>query len=497
MSDDLELLGGNNPADNPDSHALVTTSQVKALNTGHTETSLKKQMRAELDEVWGTNRTLLGNLFNIIGRLFATGGNVAGTIVGGTARLFDGIADGIGNFVHSAANAIAGNRDVPEPFVTIVDSVDNRLQPLSSAIDDRTREIENLNDRIKTETETRDRQIEEAKQAAKAAQDSISAANDTFAQSVNDLIAQNNTITGVVKQSEDATRELRDARGDIDELQTNAILQNQAVGSENARAIDVLTGSAQAQAIFQKQQQTWNNAAEQVANALRADVNESAENTELQKRINATVQNSLEALDLAIASNANSDRWAAMKQMQLVTVAPNETTETKWGTFTNNNYNTVLSKNNVHYNVPGTWQGKVFLIAVTDTGFVDTKVAQPGKTGKLEVRNNQDYYTSVSIFILPEYGPEPREWLITRQAPEYGYVTEKVPLAGETYKYNCVYLPVDVTVDREVYLATGVKRGLYKPGEIIPANSSIMFASKAGRPIDKYVVLREVKPPSP
>ena len=180
MSDDLELLGGNNPADNPDNRALVATSQVKALNTGHTETSLKKQMRAELDEVWGTNRTLLGNLFNIIGRLFATGGKVAGTIVGGTAHLFDGIADGIGNFVHSAANAIAGKRDVPEPFVTIVDSVDNRLQPLSSAIDDRTREIESLNDQIKTETETRDRQIEEAKQAAKAAQDSISAANDTF-----------------------------------------------------------------------------------------------------------------------------------------------------------------------------------------------------------------------------------------------------------------------------------------------------------------------------
>ena len=274
-------------------------------------------------------------------------------------------------------------------------------------------------------------------------------------------------------------------------------MQNQAVGSENARAIDILTGSAQVQEIFQKQQQTWNNAAEQVANALREDVNENAANTELQKRINTTVQNSLDALDLAIASNSNSDRWAAMKQMQLVTVAPNETTETKWGTFTNNNYNTALSKNNVHYNIPGTWQGKVFLIAVTNTGFVDTKVAQPGKTGKLEVRNNQDYYTSVSIFILPEYGPEPREWLITRQAPEYGYVTEKMPLAGETYKYNCVYLPVDATVDREVYLATGAKRGLYKPGEIIPANSSIMFASKAGRPIDKYVVLKEVKPTPP
>ena len=496
MSDDLELLGGNNPADNPDNRALVATSQVKALNTGHTETSLKKQMRAELDEVWGTNRTLLGNLFNIIGRLFATGGKVAGTIVGGTAHLFDGIADGIGNFVHSAANAIAGKRDVPEPFVTIVDSVDNRLQPLSSAIDDRTREIESLNDQIKTETETRDRQIEEAKQAAKAAQDSISAANDTFAQSVNDLIAQNDTITGVVKQSEDATRELRDARGDINELQTNAILRNQAVGSENARAIDILTGSAQAQEIFQKRQQTWNDAAEQVANALRADVNENADNTELQKRINTTVQNSLDALDLAIASNSNADRWAAMKQMQLITVAKDETVETKWGTFKNRTTN-VFKKSDIHYETPGTWQGKLFLIAVTNSGYVDTKAVKSGQVGELNVRNTQDYYLSVSIFILPEYGPEPREWLITRQAPEYGYVTEKMPLAGETYKYNCVYLPVDATVDREVYLATGAKRGLYKPGEIIPANSSIMFASKAGRPIDKYVVLREVKPPSP
>lgn len=496
MSDNLELLGGNNPADNPDNRALATTSQVKALNTGHTETSLKKQMRAELDEVWGTNRTLLGNLFNIIGQLFATGGNVAGTIVGGTARLFDGIADGIGNFVHSAANAIAGNRDVPEPFVTIVDSVDNRLQPLSSAIDDRTREIESLNDQIKTETETRDRQIEEAKQAARVAQDSISAANDTFAQSVNDLIAQNSTITGVVKQSEDATRELRDARGDIDELQTNAILQNQAVGSENARAIDILTGSAQAQAIFQKQQQTWNNAAEQVANALRADVNESAENTELQKRINATVQNSLEALDLAIASNANADRWAAMKQMQLITVAKDETVETKWGTFKNRTTN-VFNKSDIHYETPGTWQGKLFLIAVTNSGYVDTKAVKSGQVGELNVRNNQDYYLSVSIFILPEYGPEPREWLITRQTPERADVTEKTPLAGEKYKNNNVYLPVDATVDREVYLATGVKIGTYRPGEIIPANVPIRFANKTGRPIDKYVVLREVKPPSP
>lgn len=496
MSDNLELLGGNNPADNPDNHALATTSQVKALNTGHTETSLKKQMRAELDEVWGTNRTLLGNLFNIIGRLFANGGNAAGTIVDGTTHLFDGIADGIGNFVHSAANAIAGNRNVPEPFVTIVDSVDNRLQPLSSAIDDRTREIESLNDQIKTETETRDRQIEEAKQAARVAQDSISAANDTFAQSVNDLIAQNSTITGVVKQSEDATRELRDARGDIDELQTNAILQNQAVGSENARAIDILTGSAQAQAIFQKQQQTWNNAAEQVANALRADVNESAENTELQKRINATVQNSLEALDLAIVSNANADRWGAMKQMQLITVAKDETVETKWGTFKNRTTN-VFNKSDIHYSTPGTWQGKLFLIAVTNSGYVDTKAVKSGQIGELNVRNTQDYYLSVSIFILPEYGPEPREWLITRNTDTQSDVTAKPSIAGETYQDGTVALPVDATISEESFISVNGRARRYAPGDTIPANTPIKFATPPEGTPDNYVVLREVKPPSP
>ena len=90
MTDNRELLGGDNPENNPDSGALVAANQVKALNTGHTETSLKKQMRAELDEVWGTNRSLLANLFGIIGQLFANGGKIVGTIVGG---MFDGIAD--------------------------------------------------------------------------------------------------------------------------------------------------------------------------------------------------------------------------------------------------------------------------------------------------------------------------------------------------------------------------------------------------------------------
>ena len=192
-------------------------------------------------------------------------------------------------------------------------------------------------------------------------------------------------------------------------------------------------------------------------------------------------------------SNANADRWAAMKQMQLVAVTQNQTVKTKWGTFRNMTAG-AFETSQFNYDMPGTWKGKVFLLAVTNTGFVDTRTTEAGKSGVIQVRNTVDYYTSVSIFILPEYGPEPREWLITRKPGGSTSVLEKVSIAGERYEDGAFFPPARVTVNQPTRLSIDGRTWSYMPGDIIGTERPIQFpplTSPGGE--QQYAVLTEVK----
>ena len=133
MAKELDLYGGNNPANDKDAQkngVSQTTGQVKALNTGHTETSLKKKLRAEVDEAWRGNHGLLSNLFNIFGGILKTGGKIVGGAIAGVGDFFSGVIDGVQSFVQKIGNAFNGKGS----FEAIEGPVQQRLGPIDTAI---------------------------------------------------------------------------------------------------------------------------------------------------------------------------------------------------------------------------------------------------------------------------------------------------------------------------------------------------------------------------
>ena len=163
MAKDLALLGGTNPADDKDArkHGNINegTGQVKALNTGHNETSLKKQLRSEIDAAWGGNRGLLQNLFGIFSGILATGGAVVGGVIAGAGEFFAGVIGGIQEFVGNIAQAIK----VPKAgFEQITGAVDERLGPLDTAITENAKYFKELDARA---TVLDEKQAESIKQS--------------------------------------------------------------------------------------------------------------------------------------------------------------------------------------------------------------------------------------------------------------------------------------------------------------------------------------------
>ena len=134
MAKELDLYGGNNPANDKDARkngVTQTTGQVKTLNTGDTETSLKKKLRKEVDEAWRGNHGLLGDLFTIFGNIFKTGGAIIGGAIAGAGELFSGVIEGVQSFIGNIANAITAPK---AGFEVITGAVDERLGPIDTAI---------------------------------------------------------------------------------------------------------------------------------------------------------------------------------------------------------------------------------------------------------------------------------------------------------------------------------------------------------------------------
>lgn len=134
MAKELDLYGGNNPANDKDARkngVTQTTGQVKALNTGHTETSLKKKLRKEVDDAWSGNHGLLGDLFTIFGNILKTGGRLIGSAIAGVGELFGGVIEGVQSFIGNIANAITAPK---AGFEVITGAVDERLGPIDTAI---------------------------------------------------------------------------------------------------------------------------------------------------------------------------------------------------------------------------------------------------------------------------------------------------------------------------------------------------------------------------
>lgn len=99
MSDKMFLLDGNNPAKDPnskDARHRKTTTEVKELDSGLTEGTLKAQLRKELDEQFMGNRGFFQNLFGTIGK-----------ILGGAVQLGVGILAGIGQGIAALISGIA------------------------------------------------------------------------------------------------------------------------------------------------------------------------------------------------------------------------------------------------------------------------------------------------------------------------------------------------------------------------------------------------------
>lgn len=143
MAKELDLYGGNNPASDKDARkngVTQTTGQVKTLNTGDTETSLKKKLRKEVDEAWRGNHGLLGDLFNIFGNILKTGGKLVGGAIAGIGEFFGGVIDGVQTFLQKIGNAFSGSKG---SFEEIAGPVQQRLGPIDTAI---TRQAQNFTD---------------------------------------------------------------------------------------------------------------------------------------------------------------------------------------------------------------------------------------------------------------------------------------------------------------------------------------------------------------
>lgn len=173
MSQDLSLLGGENPANNNDK-IVETTGQVKALNTGHTQQSLQKQLRGELDATWQGNRGLMGGLFGTVGQILGAGGTITGGILGGIGDLFGGLIEGVKNFVGGIAKSISGDG---AGYKEIEGAVDQRLGPMNNVITESGNKITQLSEQIESAIATQQTLITDQADLTNIAQDALTRAS--------------------------------------------------------------------------------------------------------------------------------------------------------------------------------------------------------------------------------------------------------------------------------------------------------------------------------
>lgn len=118
--------------------------------------------------------------------------------------------------------------------------------------------------------------------AAVAAQESISEELKNTSSELSKQISAIVSNDSAVKQAKNAASKLRDMEGDIETLQTEAILANSVVGSTNQKAIDILNGAWRMQDTINKKQDEWNAASE---TATKANTAASKANTEAIKAL--------------------------------------------------------------------------------------------------------------------------------------------------------------------------------------------------------------------
>lgn len=133
MSDNMFLLGGENPANDlnaKDARYRKTTTEVKQLDTGLTPDSLKDQLRREMDSEFSTNRGLFHNVISTLGKI------LSGAIQLGVG-VFKVFADGVKAFIDGIANAMKGvvNNTIFDPLGKAVKEgqleLNNRVDLLS------------------------------------------------------------------------------------------------------------------------------------------------------------------------------------------------------------------------------------------------------------------------------------------------------------------------------------------------------------------------------
>lgn len=206
MAKELDLYGGNNPANDKDAQkngVTQTTGQVKALNTGHTETSLKKKLRAEVDEAWRGNHSLLSNLFNIFGEILKTGGELVGTVLKGVGDFFGGVIEGVKGFVGGIANAIISPK---AGFKTIAGAVDERLGPLDNAVTENTKHFEGLSSKVNDSIE-KQKEIERlSEENAQEITRNREAAEQAIAERAAAEKTMNNEIATALRNAESAQK---------------------------------------------------------------------------------------------------------------------------------------------------------------------------------------------------------------------------------------------------------------------------------------------------
>ena len=206
MAKELDLYGGNNPASDKDARkngVTQTTGQVKALNTGHTETSLKKKLRKEVDDAWSGNHGLLGDLFTIFGNILKTGGRLIGSAIAGVGEFFGGVIEGIKGFIGNIANAITGPK---AGFEVITGAVDERLGPLDNAITENTKHFEGLSSEVNDSIE-KQKEIERlSEENAKEITRNREAAEKAIAERVAAEKTMNNEIATALRNAESAQK---------------------------------------------------------------------------------------------------------------------------------------------------------------------------------------------------------------------------------------------------------------------------------------------------
>lgn len=121
MANDLRLMGGQNPADNPDLAHVNEGVGVKTLLSDRndypdTEAGVRDLARSEvLDAMKGPNTNLLSFIGDILGNLAQA--ILAGFSIGASAigNLFTGIVDALSAGLDALGNALFGPDEVPVP----------------------------------------------------------------------------------------------------------------------------------------------------------------------------------------------------------------------------------------------------------------------------------------------------------------------------------------------------------------------------------------------